>query len=154
MKNLVCIARKGIKRVLSSPCTAAQNMRLCCVLHLMLIYFLCICVLGPWIVFFVNFCVPNLWVLILLSFGKDPNPTVSKPDAGSDDTPPASCVDIPNRQSTYSCGCPMYGACQNNVFCGLFCSATLAIRCRSKAPFVHERLKIPNTSPQAVEPDP
>ena len=75
-------------------------------------------------------------------------------DAGSDGTQPASCVDIQNRQSSYSCGCPMYGACQNDVFCGLFCSATLAIRCRSKAPFVHERLKTPNTSPQAVEPDP
>ena len=75
-------------------------------------------------------------------------------NAGSDGTQPASCVDIQNRQSTYSCGCPMYGACQNDVFCGLFCSATLAIRCRSKAPFVHERLKTPNTSPQAVEPDP
>ena len=75
-------------------------------------------------------------------------------DAGSDGTQPASCVDIPNRQSTYSCRCPMYGACQNDVFCGLFCSATLAIRCRRKAPFVHERQKTPNTSPQAVEPDP
>ena len=85
-----------------------------------------------------------------LSFGRDPHPTVSKSDAGSDGTQPASCVDIQNRQSTYSCGCPMYGACQNNVLC----SATLAIRCRSKAPFVHERLKAPNTSPQAVESDP
>ena len=75
-------------------------------------------------------------------------------DAGSDGTQPASCVDIQNRQSTYSCRCPMYRACQNDVFCGLFCSATLAIRCRSKAPFAHERLKTPNTSPQAVEPDP
>ena len=75
-------------------------------------------------------------------------------DAGSDGTQPASCVDIQNRQSTYSCRCPMYGACQNDVFCGLFCSTTLAIWCRSKAPFVHERLKTPNTSPQAVEPDP
>ena len=75
-------------------------------------------------------------------------------DAGSDGTQPASCVDILSRQSTYSCRCPMYGACQNDVFCGLFYSATLAIRCRSKAPFVHERLKTPNTSPQAVEPDP
>ena len=75
-------------------------------------------------------------------------------DAGSDGTQPASCVDIQNRQSTYSCRCPMYGACQNDVFCGLFYSATLAIRCRSKAPFVHERLKTPITSPQAVEPDP
>ena len=75
-------------------------------------------------------------------------------DAVSDGTQPASCVDIQNRQSTYSCRCPMYGACQNDVFCGLFYSATLAIRCRSKAPFVHVRLKTPNTSPQAVEPDP
>ena len=75
-------------------------------------------------------------------------------DAGSDGTQPASWVDIQNCQSTYSCRCPMYGACQNDVFCGLFCSATLAIRCRSKAPFVHERLKTPNTNPQAVEPDP
>ena len=75
-------------------------------------------------------------------------------DAGSDGTQPASCVDIQNRHSTYSCRCPMYGACQNDVFCGLFCSATLAIRCRSKAPFVHERLKTPNTSPQAIDPDP
>ena len=86
------------------------------------------------------------------SFGRDPHP--SKSDAGSDGTQPASCVYIQNRQSTYSCGCPMYGACQNNVFCGLFCSATLAIRCRSKAPFVHERLKAPNTSPPAFESDP
>ena len=75
-------------------------------------------------------------------------------DAGSDGTQPASCVDIQNRQSTYSCRCLMYRACQNDVFCGLFYSATLAIRCRSKAPFVYERLKTPNTSPQAVEPDP
>ena len=60
-------------------------------------------------------------------------------NAGSDGTQPASCVDIQNRQSTYSCGCPMYGASQNNVFCGLFCSATLAIRCRSKAPYVYGR---------------
>ena len=48
-------------------------------------------------------------------------------DAGSDGTQPALCVDIQNRQSTYSCRCPMYGACQNDVFCGLFYSATLAI---------------------------
>ena len=41
-------------------------------------------------------------------------------DAGSDGTQPASCVDIQNRQSTYSCRCPMYGACPNDVFCGLF----------------------------------
>ena len=75
-------------------------------------------------------------------------------DAVSDGTQPATCVDIQNRQSTYSCRCPMYGACQNDVFCGLFYSATLAIRCRSKTPFVHERLKTSNTSPQAVEPDP
>ena len=75
-------------------------------------------------------------------------------DAGSDGTQPASCIDIQNRQSTYSCRCLIYGACQNDVFCGLFCSATLAIRYGSKAPFVHERLKTPNTSPQAVEPDP
>ena len=75
-------------------------------------------------------------------------------NAGSDGTQPVSCVNIQNRQSTYSCGCPMYGTCQNDAFCGLFCSATLAIRCRSKAPFVHERLKTPNTSLQAVEPDP
>ena len=102
------------------------------------------------------------------SFGRDPHPrrkqqqdsnvvessTVSKSDAGSDGTQPASCVDIQNRQSTYSCRCPMYGACQNDVCCGLFCSATLAIQCRSKAPFVHERLETPNTSPKAVEPDP
>ena len=51
-------------------------------------------------------------------------------NAGSDGTQPASCVDIQNRQYTYSCGCPMYGACQNDVFCGLFCglfcSVTLA----------------------------
>ena len=47
-------------------------------------------------------------------------------DAGSDGIQPASCVDIQNRQSTHSCRCPMYGACQND--------ATLAIRCRSKAP--------------------
>ena len=93
-------------------------------------------------------------VSFFLSFGRDPHPTVTKSDAGSDGTQPASCVDIQNRQFTYSCRCPMYGACQNNVFCGLFCSATLAIRCRSKAPFVHERLKAPNTSPKAVEPDP
>ena len=59
-------------------------------------------------------------------------------DAGRDGAQPASCVDIQNRQFTYSCRCPMYGACQNDVFCGLFCSATLAIRCRSKAPFVNE----------------
>ena len=48
-------------------------------------------------------------------------------NAGGGGTQPASCVDIQNRQSTYFCGCPMYGACQNDVFCGLFCSATLAI---------------------------
>ena len=75
-------------------------------------------------------------------------------DAGSDGTQPASCVDIQNHQSTYSCTCPMYRACQNDVFCSLFCSTTLAIRCRTKAPFVHERLKTPNTGSQAVEPDP
>ena len=38
-------------------------------------------------------------------------------DAGSDGTQPASCVDIQNRQSMYSCRCPMYGACQ------MICSA-------------------------------
>ena len=48
-------------------------------------------------------------------------------DAGSDGTQPASCVDIQNRQSTYSCRCSIYGACQNDVFCGLFYSASLAI---------------------------
>ena len=104
----------------------------------------------------------------LFFFGRDPHPrrkqlqdsnavessTVLKSDADSDGTQPASCVDIQNHQSTYSCRCPMYGTCQNNVFCGLFCSATLAIRCRSKTPFVHERLKAPNTSPQAVDFDP
>ena len=95
----------------------------------------------------------SFFLILFSSFGRDPHPTVLKSDAGSDGTQPASCVDIQNRQSTYSCRCPMYGACQNNVFCGLFCSATLAIQCRSKAPFVHERLKTPNTSPQAVEPD-
>ena len=110
----------------------------------------------------------QLLSILLFSFERDPHSrrkqqqdsnvvessTVLKSDAGSDGTQPASCVDIQNRQSTYSCRCPMYGACQNNVFCGLFCSATLAIRCRSRAPFVHERLKAPNTSLQAVEPDP
>ena len=85
-----------------------------------------------------------------LSFGRDPHPSVSKSDAGSDGTQPASCVDIQNHQSTYSCGCPMYRACQNNVFCSSFCSTTLAIRCRSKAPFVHERLKAPNTIPHGT----
>ena len=98
----------------------------------------------------INYVIDNNKKNLFSSFGK--GSTFS--NAGNDGTQPASCVDIQNRQSTYSCGCPMYGACQNDVFCGLFCSATLAIRCRSKAPFVHERLKTPNTTPQAVEPDP
>ena len=55
----------------------------------------------------------------MASFGRDPHPTVSKSDADSDGTHPASCVGIQNRQSTYSCGCPICGAWQNNVFCGL-----------------------------------
>ena len=60
-------------------------------------------------------------------------------NAGSDGTQPASCVDIQNRQSTYSCGCPMYGACQNDVFCGLFCSTTTINHNRRKQKFAGVR---------------
>ena len=59
--------------------------------------------------------------LSFLSFGRDRHPTVSKSDAGSDGTQSASCVDIQNRQSTYSCGCPMYGHVR--IMCFAVCSA-------------------------------
>ena len=48
----------------------------------------------------------------------------------------------------------MYGACWDNVVCGLIGGTTLAIRRGSENPYVHERVETPNDSLQAIELNP
>ena len=45
----------------------------------------------------------------------------------------------------------MYEACCDNVVYSLFGGPTLAIRGGRETPFVHGRMKMPHTSPQAIE---
>ena len=75
-------------------------------------------------------------------------------DAGCGGIKPASSIVIQNRQTSHPSGFPIYGARRDNVICGFVGGATLAIRRGSETPFVHGRMKTPNSSLQAIERSP
>ena len=75
-------------------------------------------------------------------------------DAGYDGVKPASSIVIQNGQISHPSRCLMYGARWDNVICGLIGGASLAIQSENETPFAHEQVKTPNTSPQAIEPNP
>ena len=76
---------------------------------------------------------------------------MSEPDAGSDGVQLALGFVIQNCQNSCSVWYLMYGARYQNVVCDLFRGAAIAIRQKSKTPFVHGRMESLDTSQQAIE---
>ena len=75
-------------------------------------------------------------------------------DAGSGGIMPASSIVIQNCQTSQLSRFSTYGSRCDNLVCGLIGGATIANRGGSETPFVHGRMKTPNTSPQAIQLNP
>ena len=70
--------------------------------------------------------------------------------AGSGGVEPASSTVIQDRKISCTSRFAMYGARWDNVVCGLFGGATLAVQRGSETKFVHGQMKTLNASPQRL----